>query len=38
MACSELLGAVQDIQRNGSVIDQLQAMVGGAGYISAGGC
>lgn len=37
IACSERLGAVQDIQCNGSVIDQL-VMVGGAGCISAGGC
>lgn len=37
-ACSELLGAVHDIDYNGSVIDQLQAMVGGAGCISARGC
>lgn len=33
-----MFGAAQDIAHNGSVIDQLQAMVGGAGCISAGGC
>lgn len=38
IACSELVGAVQDIHCNGLVIDQQQAVVGGAGCISAGGC